>query len=115
MIKYGNSADMMVAGDLNASLTRDKPTKRDKLVLDFMEECNLHVPTNLPVIDTYHHHHGHCNSQIYYYFLLLLQKYQTHQRDAPNTSTHDPISISFKIHTSSSGIKAQHTSKRRIL
>ena len=52
--KYKYSHKILFGGDLNASLHRPEPIKRQKILQDFLSEHNLILPDNYPSQYTYY-------------------------------------------------------------
>jgi hypothetical protein len=63
--KYEETYDILLCGDMNASLHRDD-RRRDHIFKKFTVESNLILPTNYPIDFTFHHHNGKGKSQIDY-------------------------------------------------
>ena len=55
IVKYKQSSDVILLGDMNASLFRDPPLARDKYLKDILSEMNLSLPENYPEVHTYKH------------------------------------------------------------
>ena len=97
MNKYSSSAQFVLVGDMNASLTKENPTSRDNMFRKFCDSQCLYMRDNYPIGNTFQHASGHSSSQIDY---ILCSK-----RDAPtftlevtilpwdplNTSTHASV------------------------
>ncbi|VDI23454.1 Hypothetical predicted protein [Mytilus galloprovincialis] len=66
VLKYKSSYDIIIAGDMNASIARDKPNTKDKIFLDFIQEHCLYTPNGLCDVNTYFHPSGTCSTQIDY-------------------------------------------------
>ncbi len=89
--------DIIWTGDINASISRSKPTKNDQLFREFCEDCNLTVSDKMPNDPTFHHFNGTSTSQIDLFIHRLTEKpikYITLSRNPLNTSMHDPITAS---------------------
>ena len=94
IIQKLHSSDILVAGDMNASIVKDNPNSRDRKLLDFIEEYRLFKPDNFKKTNTYFHHSGNASTQIDYILGSskdFIQNYFTIQREPTNTSTHDPV------------------------
>ena len=92
--KYGEERDIILAGDINASLHRDKGLKRDQRFGNFVKRCRYKLADNYPQSPTFEHHNG-SNSQIDYILSTdasKITKVKIHQREPLNTSMHNPIS-----------------------
>ena len=48
IVKYKQSSEVILLGDMNASLFRDPPLVRDKYLKDILSEMNLRLPDNYP-------------------------------------------------------------------
>ena len=66
--KYEETYDILLCGDMNASLHRDD-RRRDSIFKNFTIESNLILPTNYPNDFTFHHHNEKVKSQIDYILL----------------------------------------------
>jgi len=64
--KYDNSYQIIVCGDMNASLHRDD-RRRDNLFRNFIHENGLKLANNHPEQSTFFHHNGKYKSQIDYF------------------------------------------------
>ena len=93
--KYRNSSDILIGGDVNASIHRSKLNSRDNDFQKFLMELNLKIPTMRPVQSTFYHFNNRDESQIDYFVEIvgMVEKYITFQRESLNTSSHDPIMI----------------------
>jgi exonuclease III len=69
--KYEETYDILLCGDMNASLHRDD-RRRDRIFKKFTVESNLILPTNYPIDFTFHHHNGKSKSQIDYRSIMSL-------------------------------------------
>ena len=58
MVKYKQSSDIILLGDMNASMFRDPPLPRDKYLKDVLNEMNLSLPVNYLEVYTYRHGSG---------------------------------------------------------
>ena len=58
IVKYKQSSDVILLGDMNASLFRDPPLVRDKYLKDILIEMNLSLPDNYLELYTYKHGSG---------------------------------------------------------
>ena len=86
--KYGEERDIILAGDINASLHRDKGLKRDQRFGNFVKRCRYKLADNYPQSPTFEHHNG-SNSQIDYILSTdasKITKVKIHQREPLNTS-----------------------------
>jgi hypothetical protein len=64
--KYDNSYQIIICGDMNASLHRDD-RRRDNLFRNFIHENGLKLANNHPERPTFFHHNGKYKSQIDYF------------------------------------------------
>ena len=95
--KYEETYDILLCGDMNASLHRDD-RRRDRIFKKFTVESNLILPTNYPIDFTFHHHNGKGKSQIDYILfkgktLNLQPSVSIMPFDAINTSDHTLIKV----------------------
>lgn len=58
IIKYKRSSDIILVGDMNASVFREPPLARDKYFKDVLAEVGLMLPTDYPEVHTYRHGQG---------------------------------------------------------
>ncbi|CAC5403629.1 unnamed protein product [Mytilus coruscus] len=63
MDKYKEIYQIILCGDMNASLHRDN-RKRDKIFEEFKNINNFHIPDSYPIKPTFFHHNGIWNSKI---------------------------------------------------
>ncbi|MEW8548319.1 MAG: endonuclease/exonuclease/phosphatase family protein, partial [Candidatus Thiodiazotropha sp.] len=95
--KYSSSAYIILLGDMNASLLKDAPNTRDKLLMDFCNSHQLFLGESYPNGNTYHHSSGNSKSQIDYILTrgdftgCPISDVEIKTREALNTSTHDPV------------------------
>jgi hypothetical protein len=95
--KYEETYNILLCGDMNASLHRDD-RRRDRIFKKFTVESNLILPTNYPIDFTFHHHNGKSKSQIDYILfkgktLNLQPSVSIMPFDAINTSDHTLIKV----------------------
>ena len=88
VLKYKQSSEIVLVGDLNASLHRESPYARDKYLKDFMLETNLTLPTDCPDTYTYIHGKGQFGMNLVTNVCVLLN-------DHINTSPHRVVSARF--------------------
>jgi hypothetical protein len=69
--KYRNSSDILIGGDVNASIHRSKLNSRDKNFQKFLMELNLKIPTMCPVQSIFYHFNNRDESQIDYFVSQL--------------------------------------------
>jgi hypothetical protein len=93
--------NIVLAGDLNASFIRPKPTVIDKLFMEDIVEMGFVLPDKYPRDSTFHHFNGYSVSQIDYILPFrhcdFITDIKIHHRESLNTSTHDPVSGRFII------------------
>jgi hypothetical protein len=65
--KYRNSSDILIGGDVNASIHRSKLNSRDIDFQKFLMELNLKIPTICLVQSTFYHFNNRDESQIDYF------------------------------------------------
>ena len=77
--KYRNSSDILIGGDVNASIHRTKLNSRDVDFQKFLMELNLKIPTMCPVQSTFYHYNNRDESQIDYFVesVGMVEKYIT--------------------------------------
>ena len=89
--KYDNSYQIIVCGDMNASLHRDD-RRRDNLFRNCIHENGLKLANNHPERPTFFHHNGKYKSQIDYFLFKstehLNASVKIKEMDALNTSDH---------------------------
>jgi len=56
--KYKVTCDIILGGDMNASLHREGSLSRDKIFRNFLDEANLFLPKNCKKPNTFHHYNG---------------------------------------------------------
>ena len=95
--KYRNISNILVGGDVSASIHRSKLNSRDIDFQKFLMELNLKIPATCmcPVQSTFDHFNDRDESQIDYFVesVGMVEKYITFQRGSLNTSSHDPIMV----------------------
>ncbi|CAG2247185.1 unnamed protein product [Mytilus edulis] len=98
--KYRDSANILIGGDMNASIFRNHP--RDNDFKNFLRNNNLRIPDNCVECSTFYHFNNRDESQIDYFIqnFDIINTYCTYSRESANTSTHDPIMVSVLIKTS---------------
>ncbi|VDI37463.1 Hypothetical predicted protein [Mytilus galloprovincialis] len=98
--KYRDSANILIGGDMNASIFRNHP--RDNDFKNFLRNNNLRIPDNCVECSTFYHFKNRDESQIDYFIqnFDIINTYCTYSRESANTSTHDPIMVSVLIKTS---------------
>ena len=97
--KYVNKPLLLVE-DLNASSSRSPLTHRDKLLLKFMYDNDLHLPRLFPKGDTYIHPSGKNSSQIDVILSpsdALFGKLSIESNAPLNTSTHFAVSVELNV------------------
>ncbi|CAC5397549.1 E3.1.11.2 [Mytilus coruscus] len=100
MDKYKELYQIILCGDMNASLHRDN-RKRDKLFEEIKNINNLHIPDSYPIKPTIFHHNGKYTSQIDY--ILFNEKclqqikpaVKIASRHPTNTSDHTLVTTNF--------------------
>ena len=53
VVKYKQSSDIILLGDMNASMFRDPSLPRDKYLKVVLNEMNLSLPVNYPEVYTW--------------------------------------------------------------
>jgi len=99
---------------MNASLIRH--SFQDKLFQKFLIENSFDKPRGCSNIPTYHHYNGKDNSQIDYVLQSapLIDKYLTFIREPLNTSTHDPVMVTFYCNITAANVETERQSTRKI-
>ena len=64
--KYKATCDIILGGDMNASLHREGSLSRDKIFRNFLDEANLFFQRIVKKSNTFHHYNGKDESQIDY-------------------------------------------------
>ena len=102
LIKFDSSYDIIIGGDWNASLHRDKSCPRDRSLTSFLMEHNLVLPKSCPIGDTLFHVTGDSFSQIDYFFLSqyseLNEVASIEDMHYLNLSDHTHITLKSHIH-----------------
>ncbi|CAC5364480.1 unnamed protein product [Mytilus coruscus] len=95
--KYRDSANILIGGDMNASIFRNHP--RDNDFKNFIHNNNLRIPDNCVECSTFYHFNNRDESQIDYFIqnFDFINTYCTYSRESAYTSTHDPIMVSVFI------------------
>ena len=93
--KYKNKANILLGGDMNASLRRD--SAQDRQFKCFLNEYDMKVPPKCTNSATFFHFNGKDTYQIDYVLesTSMINEYVNFEREALNTSTHDPILVRF--------------------
>ena len=99
---------------MNASLIRH--SFQDKQFQKFLIENSFDKPSGCSNIPTFHHYNDKDNSQIDYVLQSapLIDKYLTFIRHPLNTSTHDPVMVTFSCNISAANIETERKSIRKI-
>lgn len=100
--KYKGSNDVLICGDLNASLHSEYPDARDKLLKDFCTKNQLELVPNYPVGKTFECANG--SSQIDYIIasnIDLIKQVQHVSKEYDNCSDHIPIRAVITVKESS--------------
>ena len=93
--KYKNKANILLVGDMNASLRRD--SAQDRQFKCFLNENDMKVPPKCINSATFFHFNGKDTSQIDYVLesISMINEYVNFEREALNTPTHDPKLVRF--------------------
>ncbi|VDI73463.1 Hypothetical predicted protein [Mytilus galloprovincialis] len=83
MEKYSATADIILGGDMNASLHRKDGISRDKTFKNFLEEQKLFIPNQCRRQNTFYHYNGRDESQIDYIIQSkeIISMYTTFMRE----------------------------------
>jgi hypothetical protein len=95
--KYRLSHDIVLCGDMNASLHSEKPDSRDRTFRKFCEDIELQLPKGYPHKDTFTSPNG--SSQIDYFLTTnqaVVHKVEILDHHAVNTSDHTPITAEIQ-------------------
>jgi hypothetical protein len=98
LCKYSVTHHIIILGDFNSSLIRDKP--QDRLLKKFVSEFNLEVPGDIGNTPTYTHYNGVWCSQIDYVLVGsrgITADLKVLSDDPPNTSTHHAIICQVRL------------------
>ena len=107
LTKYSDTHNILLAGDFNASLTRQPENQHDKKLKRFIKEHNIHTSTNTNT-PTFYHHNGKDHAQIDYIFYLPTNTEaekthtfhtQIHPVHPINTSDHTVITAKISLYT----------------
>jgi hypothetical protein len=101
--KYNKDHLLIWAGDLNASLKRQKPTTNDAALKKFCLNYGYRYPAGTPDTATYYHFAHNITSQIDYFMQLrhqsqIISEIQVDTRNPINTSSHDAVIASVVPH-----------------
>jgi hypothetical protein len=91
--KYEETYDILLCGDMNASIHRDD-RRRNRIFKKFTVESNLILPTNYPIDFTFHHHNGKGKSQIDY---ILFKGKTLNLQPSVSIMTFDAINLSATL------------------
>ncbi|CAC5391390.1 unnamed protein product [Mytilus coruscus] len=100
MDKYKELYQIILCGDMNASLHRDN-RKRDKIFEEFKNINNLHIPDSYPKKPTFFHHIGKYTSQIDYFLFnekciqQIKPSVKIASRHPTNSSDHTLVTANF--------------------
>ena len=92
LIKYAVNSHVILLGDLNASLHREKPIARDAILKNFLDEFRITTGKNYPTDFTYVHGSG--KSTIDYVLQTennIVKKVEVQSGCGENTSPHSPV------------------------
>ena len=98
--KYGHTCDIILTGDMNASLTRQTPNSRDSMFLNFIKDHHILTPSCMDEINAYYRPSGSSQTQIDYVLeskIGLKCTYKTLKRHPLDTSQHHPVGIDLTI------------------
>ena len=98
--KFSQDYTVILIGDLNSSLHRNKGIKRDRLLGKFKEENHLFLPVGHLEQSTFFHHNKRDTSQIDYFLCnkqSLVTSVAQEQRNPQNTSCHDPVKVKIQV------------------
>jgi hypothetical protein len=98
--KYRNTASIIIGGDVNASIHRDKCNiSHDIAFVEFLKASKMKIPSWCKKQSTFYHFDNRDESQIDYFIESehIVKTYITFQREFQNLSTHDPVMISIEV------------------
>ena len=98
---------------MNASLIRH--SFQDKLFQKFLIANSFDNPSGCSNIPTFYHYNGKDNPQIDYVIQSapLIDKYLTFIREPLNTSTHDPVMVTFSCNITAANVETERKSIRK--
>jgi hypothetical protein len=100
LYKYAPTHEILMAGDWNASLIREKP--QDRILREFVHQHSLVIPGKFGTSPTYRHHNGIWVSQIDYILVMKDRTSATGARIAVdnhrNVSTHLAVTCKIVLH-----------------
>ena len=98
-VKYGVGSNIILAGDMNASIHRDKGLKRDQHLHEFVQKLGYTTAKDYPLIPTFVHHNG-STSQIDYIFSNqpnAIKEVEVANQAPLNTSMHNAVSTKILV------------------
>ena len=98
-VKYGVGSNIILAGDMNASIHRDKGLKRDQHLHEFVQKLGYTTAKDYPLIPTFVHHNG-STSQIDYIFsnqTNAIKEVEVANQAPLNTSMHNAVSTKILV------------------
>ena len=101
MSKYGQTHNIIICGDMNGSLHRNK-NAHDKILQEFCSEKEIYLQASFPEKPTFYHKSMPARSQIDYFLIKdhgpLSEGFRLIIEDmkAENTSDHVPVLLRFK-------------------
>ena len=98
--KFSQDYTVILMGDLNSSLHRNKGIKRDRLLGKFKEENHLFLPVGHLEQSTFFHYNKRDTFQIDYFLCnkqSLVTSVAQEQRNPQNTSCHDPVKVKIQV------------------
>ena len=115
--KYKQIADIIIGGDMNASLhRRDLNVPQDNAFANFIQLNKLQIPETCRKQSTFYHFNQRDQSQIDYFLQsnMILHKYMTFIREFQNVSTHDSIMVTLNCSLQKSEINTRKNVNFRI-
>lgn len=115
--KYKYTSDIIIGGDMNASLHRtERKISYDIALSEFLQDNALNLPDMCQKQSTFYHFNNKDESQIDYFLqsASVVKRYLTFQREFQNTSTHDPIMVVVECSLEKVGTKVMKNRTLRI-
>lgn len=114
MVKYGDTYKFILGGDMNASFRRD--STQDNIFKRFVQDHELLLSKKCKYGFTFYHYNGRDASQIDYFLQSdeLISDYIVFDREAHNTSTHNPVLVHITCDLDSISEKCEHTPVPRV-
>ena len=115
-VKYGGGSTIILAGDMNASIHRDKGLKRDQHLHEFVQKLGYKTAKDYPRMPTFVHHNG-STYQIDYIFSNQPNTIEVVDiaNQAPlNTPMHNAVSTKILVDIQNSRKTAENMATKRV-